>query len=41
MRLACPALVQRGEEVMILPGSCTGCSICAQVCKKDAIEVAR
>ena len=41
MRLACPALVQRGEEVVILPGSCTGCSICAQVCKKDAIEVAR
>ncbi len=41
MRLACPALVQRGEEVTILPGTCTGCGVCAQVCKKEAIEVQR
>ena len=35
--LACPALVRRGEEVLILEDACLGCGICAQVCRHDAI----
>ncbi len=38
MRIACPALVKRGDEVMILTDSCTGCGVCAQVCKREAIQ---
>jgi indolepyruvate ferredoxin oxidoreductase alpha subunit len=38
MRLACPALVMRDEEVKILADSCTGCGVCAQVCKREAIK---
>jgi indolepyruvate ferredoxin oxidoreductase alpha subunit len=38
MRLACPALVKRDEEVMILADACTGCGVCAQVCKREAIK---
>jgi len=39
MRLACPALVKRDGEVMILEDACTGCGVCAQVCKREAIKV--
>jgi indolepyruvate ferredoxin oxidoreductase alpha subunit len=39
MGLACPALVKRGEEVLILEDACTGCGVCAQVCRKEAIKV--
>ena len=35
--LACPALVRRGEKVLILEDACLGCGICAQVCRHDAI----
>jgi indolepyruvate ferredoxin oxidoreductase, alpha subunit len=38
MRIACPALVKRDGEVMILEDSCTGCGVCAQVCNREAIE---
>ena len=38
MRIACPALVRRGEEVLVLADACTGCGVCAQVCKRDAIQ---
>ena len=40
MRLACPALVRRGEKVVIMPESCTGCGVCAQVCNRGAIQLA-
>jgi indolepyruvate ferredoxin oxidoreductase alpha subunit len=39
MRIACPALVKRDEEVMILAGVCTGCGVCAQVCSREAIKL--
>ncbi len=38
MRLACPALVRRGEDVIILEDACTGCGVCAQVCRHEAIR---
>jgi indolepyruvate ferredoxin oxidoreductase, alpha subunit len=38
MGIACPALVKRDGEVMILEDACTGCGVCAQVCKREAIE---
>jgi indolepyruvate ferredoxin oxidoreductase, alpha subunit len=38
MRIACPALVKRGDEITILADSCTGCGICAQVCRREAIQ---
>jgi len=37
LRLACPALVKRGEEVVILEEACLGCGVCAQVCRHEAI----
>ncbi|MHB8895262.1 MAG: indolepyruvate ferredoxin oxidoreductase subunit alpha [Candidatus Geothermincolia bacterium] len=36
--LACPALVKRDGEIMILEDACTGCGVCAQVCTKEAIK---
>lgn len=38
MGIACPALVRRDEEVVILEDACVGCGICAQVCRQEAIE---
>lgn len=38
MGLACPALVKRDGEVVILEEACTGCGVCAQVCKREAIS---
>ncbi len=34
----CPCIYSTKEEVRIDPGTCTGCSICRQVCPFDAIR---
>jgi len=36
-KLGCPAIVVEDEVAKILPLLCTGCGLCAQVCKFDAI----
>jgi indolepyruvate ferredoxin oxidoreductase alpha subunit len=37
MKLGCPAIVKRGEELFVDHAQCIGCTLCAQVCKQDAI----
>jgi Pyruvate/2-oxoacid:ferredoxin oxidoreductase delta subunit len=36
---ACPALAEPDGRVVIDPGLCTGCAVCAQVCANDAIRM--
>lgn len=36
--LACPAFYLEGENVMINPDLCIGCTICSQVCSENAIR---
>jgi indolepyruvate ferredoxin oxidoreductase alpha subunit len=36
-RLGCPALIMEGDKVVIDATQCSGCGVCAQVCKFDAI----
>ena len=36
--LGCPAIVIEEGKVAIEPSLCTGCGICSQVCKFDAIK---
>jgi indolepyruvate ferredoxin oxidoreductase alpha subunit len=38
MRVGCPALAFRNDRIEIEGSSCNGCTICAQVCPKDAIS---
>jgi indolepyruvate ferredoxin oxidoreductase alpha subunit len=38
MRVGCPALAFRDGRIEIESSSCNGCSICAQICPKDAIS---
>lgn len=38
--LGCPAIEIHGKRPIILEGSCTGCGVCAQVCRVDAIRKA-
>ena len=37
IKLGCPALRDAGENVEINATLCTGCNLCAQVCKVNAI----
>jgi indolepyruvate ferredoxin oxidoreductase alpha subunit len=38
LRLGCPAVVMRGEAAFIDEELCAGCSVCAQVCRPEAIR---
>jgi indolepyruvate ferredoxin oxidoreductase alpha subunit len=39
MRIACPAMAFEGKKARIAdPASCTGCGLCMQQCKFDAIR---
>ncbi len=38
MGLGCPALAREGERPEILEELCAGCTLCEQVCRRDAIE---
>jgi indolepyruvate ferredoxin oxidoreductase alpha subunit len=37
-RTGCPAIALGDETIVIAPALCTGCALCAQVCKREAIE---
>jgi indolepyruvate ferredoxin oxidoreductase alpha subunit len=37
-RTGCPAIALGEETIVIDPALCTGCTLCAQVCKREAIE---
>jgi indolepyruvate ferredoxin oxidoreductase alpha subunit len=39
--VGCPALVPRGEKVVIDEDSCTGCGLCERSCPYKAIKVTR
>ncbi|MGB9659802.1 MAG: indolepyruvate ferredoxin oxidoreductase subunit alpha [Nitrososphaerales archaeon] len=39
--LGCPAIYLSNDMVMIDADTCTGCSVCAQVCPYKAIEISR
>ncbi len=38
LRLGCPALVMRGDSAAVDEDLCVGCSLCAQLCRRGAIE---
>ena len=35
---ACPSIVKEGDKIVIKQDTCTGCSICANLCPVDAIK---
>ncbi|MFQ6104412.1 MAG: indolepyruvate ferredoxin oxidoreductase subunit alpha [Candidatus Glassbacteria bacterium] len=39
LKLGCPAILDTGDNPLILEDYCVGCSLCAQVCPKEAIDV--
>lgn len=40
MKLACPAIALKGEEVVINYTQCSGCELCMKVCRFGAIKKA-
>ena len=38
LKIGCPAIVKKGDVIMIDKGMCFGCGICRQVCSFGAIE---
>ncbi len=43
LKVGCPAVIKNSDETkaMIMESMCTGCSVCAQVCPKGAIELVK
>ena len=41
MKIGCPAISMKGGEATIDNTLCTGCGVCAQLCKFDAIQAAK
>jgi len=39
MQTGCPAIDVGEDTIVIDPGLCYGCGLCAQVCQRDAIEI--
>jgi len=37
LKIGCPALALKGDQVMIDPEMCIGCGLCQQVCKFEAV----
>jgi indolepyruvate ferredoxin oxidoreductase alpha subunit len=37
LRLGCPAISIKDKKALIDPVSCTGCGLCIQVCKEEAL----
>jgi len=37
LRLGCPAISMKGKKTLVDPVSCTGCGLCIQVCKEEAL----
>jgi indolepyruvate ferredoxin oxidoreductase alpha subunit len=37
LRLVCPAISMKGKKALIDSVSCTGCGLCVQVCKEEAL----
>ncbi len=37
IRLGCPAISMKDKKALIDPVSCTGCGLCTQVCKEEAL----
>ncbi|HOX29388.1 MAG TPA: 4Fe-4S binding protein, partial [bacterium] len=38
LQINCPALTRKGKKAQVVDYLCNGCSVCAQVCKFNAIE---
>jgi len=38
LKIGCPAIIKKGDVIMVDKGLCYGCGICRQVCPFDAIE---
>jgi indolepyruvate ferredoxin oxidoreductase alpha subunit len=37
LKLGCPAISMKGKKALVDPVSCTGCGLCVQVCKEEAL----
>jgi indolepyruvate ferredoxin oxidoreductase alpha subunit len=40
MKIGCPAIVDKGDRIVINSALCVGCKLCSKVCSFNAIEKA-
>ena len=38
MKIACPALVDKGDHIEVDATLCNGCGLCAELCAFDALK---